>query len=88
MLHSIIIKNILHDIYNLEYDIHTIMFSIYNNCYSFDREDDVIDKNILKDEVELKPVFIPPEIIKSTTLKDENIYNRKNRFSSEEWEII
>ena len=88
MLHSIIIKNILYDIYNLEYDINTIMFSIYNNCYSFGIEEDVIDKNIVKEEVQLETVFIPPEIIKSTTLKDENLHNRKNRFPSEEWEII
>ena len=87
MLHSNIIKNILYDIYNLEYDINTIMFSIYNNCYSFGIED-VIDKNILKEEVQLETVFIPPEIIKNTTLKDENLHNRKNRFPSEEWEII
>ena len=83
--HSIIIRNILYDLYNLEYDINTIMFYIYNNCYSFNAEEDIIDKNIIKHEVELETILVPPEIIKS---KNEHLYNRKQRFPSEEWEIL
>ena len=69
--------------------MNTIVFSIYNNCYSFGLEEDIINtKHDSMNELELETVLIPPEIIKSNTLKDDHLHNRKPRFPSEEWEIL